>query len=320
MSPHTLAILTFIAAPGLAAADDSKAVLAALQAIDAEIKAEHFDLARADLDGDGDDDAFALMNGQSGYRGSGGGTLFVLRNDKGSFAKAGAIGVVNEPVYLRAAKHHGLRDLLVTVGGGGAKPGLAALAFDGKSYPASPGEAKAKRQDDDQVLFAEAVPPFRQTEKLHGISFTVTSPNRKSGNSVTVTPAGLEKDNAPITTEVNGLITRIEVADINADGSPEIYVYGFDGTSQTLLAWSSNSKKSLSQITLPELKDDAKHAKGWRGKDEFAVVEGILARRFPIYPDDKPESKPTGKTRQLQYKLHAGEAGWRFKLDKAVEF
>jgi len=320
MKSTLLTSFAVLAMLGRAAAQDNMAVLAALQAIDSEIKADHFDLARADLDGDGDDDGFALMNGQSGYRGSGGGTLFVLRNDKGTLTKVSGIKVVNEPVYLRAAKHHGLRDLLVTVSGGGARPGLAALAFDGKYYPASPGEATAKLKDDDQVIFAEPVPPFQQTEKLHGISFTVTSPNSKSGNSVTVTPAGLEKDNAPITTEVNGLITRIEAADINADGSPEIYVYGFDGTGQALLAWSANKKKSLSRITLPDLKDDAKHSRGWRGKDEFAVVEGILARRFPIYPDDKTESKPTGKTRQLQYKLHAGEAGWQFKLDKAVEF
>lgn len=123
----TLAAFTLLAS---AAAQDDKAALAALQSIDAEIKAGHFDLARADVDSDGDVDVFALMNGKSGYRGSGGATLFVLRNDKGTLAKAGGIKVVNEPVYLRAAKHHGLHDLLVTVSGGGAKPGLAALAFD----------------------------------------------------------------------------------------------------------------------------------------------------------------------------------------------
>ena len=76
-------------------------------------------------------------------------------------------------------------------------------------------------------------------------------------------------------------VSRIEVADINADGSPKLYVYGFDGSTQTLLAWSANKKKSLSQISLPEL---GENAKGHRGGDEFAVLEGILGRRFPIYP------------------------------------
>lgn len=193
---------------------------------------------------------------------------------------------------------------------------LAIVATD--ALPVSSGTAEV--QPDTYLILAETEQAFTQTDKLHGISFTVTSPNKPSGNVVTVTPAGLEKDNAPITVEVKGLITRIEVADTNADGSPELYVYGFDGSSQILLAWSANRKKSLSSITLPELKDDPKHSKGWRGKDEFAVVETTLSRRFPIYPDDKPGSKPTGKLRQLQYKLHAGEAGWILKLDKATDF
>ena len=321
MKPALVAagLAAFLPASVLRAQDD-KAVLAALQAIDSAIAADHFQIARADIDNDGTPDVFALMNGRSSYRGSGGATLFVLRNVKGSLVKAGAISVVNEPVYLRKAVHHGVRDLLVTVRGGGARPGLAALSFDGKSYPASPGEAGAKAGPDDEVVFAEPVGPFDKTEKLHGISFQVTSPNAPTGNKVTVTPSGLKNDNNAITAGVKGIITRIEAADINNDGSPEIYVYGFDGTSQTVLAWSANNKKSLSEISLPDLKSDAKNSKGWRGKDEYAVVEGILARRFPIYPDDKPESKPTEKMRQIQYKLHAGEAGWQLKVDKVVEF
>ena len=103
-----------------------------------------------------------------------------------------------------------------------------------------------------------------------------------------------------------------------ADGSPELYVQGFDGTSQTVLAWSSNKNKSLSSISLPDL--DAAQSKGYRGGDEYAVVEGILGRRFPIYPDDQPESKPTGKVRQIQYKLHQGEATWLLKVGKVLEF
>jgi hypothetical protein len=38
------------------------------------------------------------------------------------------------------------------------------------------------------------------------------------------------------------------------------------------------------------------------------------------HPDDPSESKPTGKVRQIQYKLQPGEAGWLLKADKVVEF
>lgn len=313
----TLAALFSVLAT-LAVAATPEGVQSALQAIDAEIKPEHYEIAQADLDSDGRDDVFVLMNGQSAYRGSGGTTLFVLRSVQGKLVRVGRVSVINDPIYLRKTKSHGLRDLLVTVSGGGAKPGLAALAFDGETYPASPGEAVAKLAPEDQVIFAEPTPPLNETQTLQGITFRVFSPNTRTGNSVTLTPAGLAADNRPITTPVPGLITRIETADLNVDGSPEIYIYGFDGKSQTLLAYSANKKKSLSSIVIPEL--TPKEAKGYRGRDEFAVVEGILARRFPIFPDDNPASQPTNKIRQLQYKLKAGEAGWLLKVDKVIEF
>jgi hypothetical protein len=288
-----------------------------LQALDADIKPDHYDIARADLNVDGKEDVLALMNGKSGYTGTGGATMFVLKGAEQGFESMGSIGVVNEPIYARKSVKNGFRDLLVGVRGGGAKPGLAALSFDGKKYPASPGDATAKEEEGDQLLFAEPTPPFDRKEELQGITFQVFSPNLRSGNRLTVTPAGLEEDNKPIEMDVAGIITRTEVADLNVDGSPELYVYGFDGSSQTLFAWSANKKKSLSQISLPDL--DATQSKGYRGGDEFAVVEGILGRRFPIHDDSAP-FKPNGKMRQIQYKLHAGEAGWLLKVDKVVEF
>jgi hypothetical protein len=57
---------------------------------------------------------------------------------------------------------------------------------------------------------------------LQGITFQAFSPNNRSGNTLTVTPSGLEVDNKTIEMDVSGIITRIEMADINADGSPEL--------------------------------------------------------------------------------------------------
>ena len=292
---------------------------AALQKVDPDIKQDHYEIARTDLNADGKGDVLALMNSKSSYVGSGGATMFILKGTADGFESLGSIKVVSEPIYARKSVHHGFRDLLVGVRGGGAKPGLSTLEFGGNGYPASPGEANAKVEAGDELLFAEPKPPFEQKETLQGITFQVSSPNTRSDNRLTVTPAGLESVNDPVETSIAGLmITRMEVADINADGSPELYVYGFDGRSQTVIAWSSNKNKSMSSITLPDL--DAAQLKGYHGGDDFAVVEGILARRFPIYASDKPESKPTGKIRQIQYKLHPGEAGWILRPDQVIEF
>lgn len=291
---------------------------AALQKVDTNIKPDHYDIARTDLNADGKEDVLALMNGKSGYYGSGGATMFILKATADGFESLGSVKVINEPIYARKSMHDGFRDLLVSVKGGGTEPGLSELQFGGTAYPSSPGEATAKLEVTDEVLFAEPMPPFEGQAALQGITFQVSSPNSRSGNRLFVTPVGLEADNTPIEMDVVSTVTRIEVSDINVDGSPELYIFGFDGKSQTLLAWSVNKKKSLSAITLPEL--DAVQSRGYRGGDEFAVVEGIIGRRFPIYPDDQPESKPTEKLRQIQYKLQAGEASWLLKVDKVVEF
>ena len=169
----------------------------------------------------------------------------------------------------------------------------------------------------------QAATAFETTQTLQGVTFKVTSPNAPTANSVTVTPSGLKIDNSSITVETSGIVIGTEAGDINADGSPEIYIYSVEPAGDkraTLVAFSANRKKSLSQIYLPALEDDDKNAKGYRGRDEFAVVEGIIARRFPIFPEDRSKTEPTGKMRQIQYKLVAGEAGWRLKPDKVIEF
>ena len=50
------------------------------------------------------------------------------------------------------------------------------------------------------------------------------------------------------------------------------------------------------------------------------MVEGTLIQRFPIYRDLDTNARPSGKIRQLQYKLKAGEAGWVLRLDRSMEF
>ena len=136
-------------------------------------------------------------------------------------------------------------------------------------------------------------------------------------------PSGLTIDNAPIVRSIEGQITRAEVADLNADGSPEVYIYirsAGSGSYGTLVAFSANRRRSLSEIYLPPVSDDAKAAQGYMGHDDFAVVEGTLVRRFPVYKDGDSNAAPSGGVRQLQYKLKPGEANWQLKLDRVVDY
>lgn len=164
---------------------------------------------------------------------------------------------------------------------------------------------------------------FDRQLELQGIGFQVHSPNSASGNTVTVVPTGLEIDNSPWESLVDGDVVGAEVEDLDADGSPEIYVYvrSRDPAARgSLVGYAANNRKSLSAINLPALSDEPAAASGYRGHDEFAVVERSLARRFPLYSGEGDAAVPNGKNRQLRYRLAAGEAGWQLELVDSTEF
>jgi len=130
-------------------------------------------------------------------------------------------------------------------------------------------------------------------------------------------------DNSQIDTEIDGRVTGTEVADLNNDGSPEIYVYvtsAGSGSYASLVAYAVNDKKSLSPIYLPPLGDNPDLSKGYMGHDQLRTAEGGLVQRFPLYRDGDSNAKPTGGTRQIQYKLVPGEGGWKFKADRVTEY
>lgn len=164
---------------------------------------------------------------------------------------------------------------------------------------------------------------FDKKLSLQGLTFRVKCPNEGSLNKLTITPTGLEGENKPIVVEVDGSVTGAEVDDLDANGFPEIYVYvtsAGSGSYGSLVAYAANQKKSLTEIFLPDLGEDKVNSKGYMGHDQFAVGEGSFLRRFPIYKAGDSNAKPSDKTRQLQYKLKAGEAGWLLKIDRVIEF
>lgn len=168
-----------------------------------------------------------------------------------------------------------------------------------------------------------ALEAYDETLELQGISFHVQCKNAGSLNTLKVTPAGLEIDNSVIEYEVNGTVTGAEVADLNADGSPEIYVYvssAGSGAYGSVAAWSANKRKSLSGVYLPEIAEDPEYGEGYMGHDEFAVVEQYLVRRFPLYLEGDSNAAPSGGMRQVQYTLEMGEASWQLEAQKAVDF
>lgn len=165
--------------------------------------------------------------------------------------------------------------------------------------------------------------PFFAQRVLQGVTFQVESPNEGSLNQVKVRAETSDGKLQPMEAEADGTVTNVEVEDLNADGYPEIYICvtsAGSGSYGSLIAYASNRNRSLSQIHLPPIADDPAVAEGYMGHDEFAVGEGALLRRFPVYRKGDTNAAPGGGTRQIQYKLEAGEAGWVLRQDRVLEF
>ncbi len=109
-----------------------------------------------------------------------------------------------------------------------------------------------------------------------------------------------------------GSIADADIADLDSDGFPEVYVYVRQSEDQhiRLIAYNLNKGKSLSSIHLQEISNQ--QVAPFKGGDEFKPVEGVLVRRYPI--------KGTKKTQQIQYKLKMGEASPQLIIEKVYSF
>lgn len=137
----------------------------------------------------------------------------------------------------------------------------------------------------------------------------------ESNNTISIFSPNLKYSNKPILKKIDGEIIYSEIADMNSDGNPEIYIYTNSVKDKRnyaeLTAFSVNNGVSLSEIYLESLSENKKALENFEGNDEFRVVETTLVRRFPIKGN---------KTKQIQYKLISGEASWQLKVDKILEY
>ena len=143
----------------------------------------------------------------------------------------------------------------------------------------------------------------------------------QQGSTITIRPFGLEVDNRPITQEITGEVMGSEVSDMNGDNRAELGIYvdgGMPDHKGRAFVYSSNNGKSISMVNVPEL--TAEQSVGYKGFDEFAMVENNFVRRFPLFREVDGGMTRTGYTRQIQYKLEEGEAMRQLVVEKVVEY
>jgi hypothetical protein len=185
--------------------------------------------------------------------------------------------------------------------------------------PADPALARAAAA----ALLRTPVPegPFDQSLTLQRVAFRVQSANGSVPGALRIEPKGLSVDNAVQERPIQGRVESAVVADLNRDGSPELYVMVRGEAPRaegSLVAFSANRRKSLSEIAVPALSDTPGAMAGYRGRDRFSVVGGVLVRRFPVFRDGDADDRPSG-VRQVAYRLKPGEATWQLVVERVSE-
>ena len=151
--------------------------------------------------------------------------------------------------------------------------------------------------------------------------------NNKSAekNGLTISLIGFSnKSQRDANFEVKGRLKSAIVDDFNNDGFPDLLlcVYnGKDGNFGTVIGIASENNESIKPVYFPDILDDTKLRVGYKGSDEFTMIEGTVMRTFPVYNvADTANIKPTGMLRHIQYKMATTEGGvYKFKVLRTYE-
>jgi hypothetical protein len=159
---------------------------------------------------------------------------------------------------------------------------------------------------------------FMKEVNYRDMRFKVTSPATNAKNRITITPAGLQASNEPMTIDVKGYVIDVQCDDMDGDDSPEIAVITQDGVQEWGRAYvfTTFGKQSLGMVNFRDVTDDAELLSGYGGGDQYAFVENTFIRRFPLFAD----GEKTGKTRQFQFKMKSGESMKQLVLDKSAAY
>ena len=164
---------------------------------------------------------------------------------------------------------------------------------------------------------AHAQGAFNKTLMLQGVNFHVTCPNEGSQNTLRITPSGALHAPKIIEQQIDGSVVGAEVADLDANGLPEVYVFvqsAGSGSYGIVVGHAVNRGSAITPIVMPELTDDARASAGYMGRDRFSIAGNRVVRQFPVYRDGDPNAAPSGGTRQLHYRLVPREASWALQL------
>jgi hypothetical protein len=128
------------------------------------------------------------------------------------------------------------------------------------------------------MMFSQAYAQgtFNKTLTLQGVNFHVTCANEGSQNTLRIAPSGALHVPKVIEQEIDGSVIGAEVADLDGNGTPEIYVFvqsAGSGSYGTVVGHAMNRGSSITPIVMPELTDDARASSSYMGRDRFVLTD-----------------------------------------------
>ena len=170
--------------------------------------------------------------------------------------------------------------------------------------------------------FGQNLKRYDSTLKIGKVGFRVTCINKSvTQNNLNIKPIGFKSEAREVSLELKARVISSEIDDLNQDGFVDLIIYILEPTGKTnLFCISSKGDEMIQPIFFPDITNDTQLSKGYRGRDEYKLVEGILFRKFPIFVSDTTIKEPTKKARQIRYRVGEGDRGTlNFKAFKNFE-
>ena len=163
------------------------------------------------------------------------------------------------------------------------------------------------------------------TMKVGKTGFRVNSRNKEiSTNTASIRPIGFESPaNESMNIPVRGRIANVQVDDLNSDGVADLVLFIYTDSAArhgTVWALMSDGNKSIVPCAMPDPALDGKINAGYKGGDQFSMMEGTVLQKFPIFKTGDKDSLPTGGYRVVQYRVGKAEAGgYKFSILRSYD-
>ena len=171
-------------------------------------------------------------------------------------------------------------------------------------------------------LIGQVWSKYDSTMKIGKTGYRIFCLNRTPDrNILNIKPIGFKSESREASLEIKARVLGAEIDDLNNDGFPDLIIFIEDAAGKkSIYPICSKDNETIAPILFPDILNDMELSKGYRGKDEYKLVEGVLFRKFPVYPADTTVKEPTNKIRQLMYRVIQGERdSWKFKMFKQFD-